>query len=472
MTNRVISLAAALLLLFTAGCPSSPETKPVGLAYQGIALTVTVPPGLGLVEGWEQPARDWADETGATVSLTDVTSSTDGVFVVSLQALPELVATGRVASIPEGSLSESQLDWLDVLPSLREQIGVRLRQATLLPLSAPVLVCAYRQDLLDKAGLTPPTNWTEYDELVRTVGRWGDGLTVVEPRHPDLLATLYTARVAAGALGKGQLGLEFDPETMRPRISSPPFIEALDQLAALKPHLAEGVTGFRGEDCLAEMMSGRAELGLCLLGAGGPRDAAASRGESLALGFSRLPGSSRVYDTTSQRWIDLPQGEINQPTVLTAGTLVAAVCDGPGNTVEAGWSLIQKLAVLDDGQLLPAAARSPVRESQLVRSDLYCPPGLAGLSASKALAAVANSLRSGAVVAELPIVQRERFRARLTTALQETIDQGRPAAEALAATATDWERLLEELGRDAIRDSYRQSLGFLGDLSLPPLDPR
>jgi multiple sugar transport system substrate-binding protein len=477
MPSRFALPAVLLLLTLAAGCPSAPASKPLGLAYQGVTLRVTVPAGLGLVEGWEQPARDWAAETGATVDVIEadvsaLTKATEGVVIVALEDVPTLVATGRVAPIPELLLTETQLDWADLLPALREQVGMRLRRPTLLPLAAPVLVCAYRQDLLDKAGLKPPANWTEYDELVRTVGTWGDGLTAVEPRHPDVLSTLFTARVAGGALEKGQLGLEFDPETMRPRISSPPFIETLEQLAALQPYLPKEVTGFRGQDCLAEMMSGRAALGLCLLGAGGPRDAAATRSPSLALGFSRLPGSNRVYDATLNQWLDLPIQELNQPTVLAAGSLVAAVYEGPKNSVEAGWSLIQKLSVLDEGQHLPAAARSPVRESQLMRADLYCPPGLAGLSASKALAAVANSLRSGAVVTELPIIHRERFRARLTAGLLETINEGRPAGDALQATVTDWERLLEDSGHDAIRQSYRQSLGFLGDLALPPLDPR
>ena len=69
-------------------------------------------------------------------------------------------------SVPDVSLEESQLDWIDVLLGLREKQCRTAGGPYLVPLSSPVLVCYYRADLLEKAGLKAPDSWQEYQNLL------------------------------------------------------------------------------------------------------------------------------------------------------------------------------------------------------------------------------------------------------------------------------------------------------------------
>jgi multiple sugar transport system substrate-binding protein len=473
LLRRSLRALALLLALTIPGCSPGEGTKSSGgPVYGGLSLTVVVP-SKEFLEAWDQPSRDWAAETGATVSVYDGPSapptSAGSVIVVPLERLPDLLVEIEPAEIPESLLGDTQLAWNDLLPGLRDHLGIRMRRPMLLPVAAPVLVCGFRQDLLEQAGRKPPSTWDEYDHLVRTVNEWAPGLVAVEPRHTDGRATLLAARALGGAMPPGQLGVYFDPETMSPRVGAPPFVRALTDLAALSAALDPKSSEMTAGDCLEALTSGKAAIALCTVRGDGGRRATTS-GTALAIGLSALPGSRSVYDATSGAWTDIADGGVNRPSLVGPGTVVAVVVAGPAPKVEASWALMHKLAVSEQGQLLPASVRSPVRESQLDRVDLFCPTSLGGQSARRALAAIAISLRSAAVCLELPLPQSGAYRYELSQAVTRVLGGQATPDAALADVAKSWEtRLGEPVMRDATRRVYRESLGFVGELSLTPL---
>lgn len=465
-------LIVALVALLSSGCPENPANGPTGPVYGGLTLSLAVP-SADYREAWDQPARDWAAETGAAVSIVDRDAAemppAGSALIVPLSDLPDLLATVQPAEIPEPLLTDSQLAWNDLLPGVRDQVGVRMRRPMLLPIAAPVLVCGYRQDLLDKAGLTPPATWADYDRLVQTVGDWAPGLVALEPRTPDYRGTLLAARALASALPPGQLGLYFDPETMTPRVATAPFVQALGELTALTAHLDPRSNEMSPADCLTALSDGRAAIGLCVVTGNGARRAT-DASQALALGFSALPGARSVYDVTTNQWSSVEGGAINRPALVGPGGFVAVVVSGPASQVEASWSLLQKLVVSEQGQLLPVSARSPVRESQLDRVDLFCPGSLGGQSARRALAAIAGSLRGSSVCVELPLPGSTDLRNALAAAVTKTLDGEATAEAALNDLSQAWTtRLKEAPHADETRRVYRESLGFVGELSLTPL---
>lgn len=463
----------ALIALSTTGCPEKPVNGPTGPVYGGLNLSVVVP-SADYRDTWDQPARDWAAETGASVTIVDGDSTKapppGAAVIVSLADLPDLLTKVEPAEIPEPLLSESQLAWNDLLPGLRDHVGVRMRRPMLLPIAAPVLVCGYRQDLLDKAGLAPPATWADYDRLVQTVADWAPGLVAVEPRATDYRATLFAARSLAPALPPGQLGLYFDPETMSPRIAAPPFVQALTELATLTPKLDPRSNEMSPADCLTALSTGQAAIGLCVVTGDGTRRNTDSS-QAVALGFSALPGTRSLYDVTTGQWSPADEGgPINRAALVGPGAFVAVVASGPAAEVEASWSLLQKLVVSEQGQLLPVSARSPVRESQLDRVDLFCPASLGGQSARRALAAIAGSLRGSSVCVELPLPDSSEFRKSLAVAVRKTLDGQATAETALTELSQEWtSRLKDAPHADETRRVYRESLGFVGELSITPL---
>lgn len=454
------------------GCTQPHSKTPDGPVYGGMSLTVSVP-SAAYRDAWDQPVRDWGAETGATVTLVegkaDSLPAPGTACVVPLEELPDLLAKIELAEIPEQLLSDTQLAWNDLLPGLRDHLGVRMRRPVLLPLAAPVLVCGFRQDLLEKAGLQPPTTWQDYDKLVKSIGDWAPGLVAMEPRAREFRGTLLAARALASAMPTGQLGVYFDPENLSPRIASKPFVQALAELSALTPSLAAESSEMTSTGCLEALVKGQAAIALCSVMPDGGRRATDS-GAALPVSFVALPGAKSVYDASTSEWITVADGGVNRPTLVGPGCVVGVVVAGPATQAEAGWALLQKLVVSEQGQLLPAQVRSPVRESQLDRVDLFCPANLGGQSSRRAIAAMASSLRGVAVCLELPIPRSRLYRGELAEKVTAVFEGTADPETALNELAKQWsDRLTEPSALNDVRRVYRETLGFVGDLSLTPL---
>ncbi len=111
------------------------------------------------------------------------------------------------------------------------------------PSARRVFCCYYRADLLEKLGRRPPQTWAEYEELARLLaaskfsgrrhagpGPWCGAIEPLSPRlgWPD-----------AHGPGRGltvkhrdNYSALFNIETMEPLMSGPPWVQALDELAA------------------------------------------------------------------------------------------------------------------------------------------------------------------------------------------------------------------------------------------------
>jgi hypothetical protein len=74
--------------------------------------------------------------------------------------------------------------------------------------------------------------------------------------------------------------------------------------------------------------------------------------------------------------------------------------------------------------------------------------------------AAGDSLRDGRVVAELPVIGRQRFRDALTAALGPALSGESQPQAALSAAANRWREITAELGPENVRKSYRRSLNL------------
>ncbi len=242
---KAISAGLWLLVAGLAGCNPAPNKSETAAPFAGRTVVVRGEPELGLSAAWGVAAQDWEAATGAKVQFeeqpadgatTGKPSSPGEVVVTTWARLPERTADLGAAGwaiIPENHRGETQLRWMDVLPGLRETTCVRRREPTLVPISVPVMVLGYREDLLRKAGLEAPATWEEYASLAKRVADWAPGLIVAEPWRSDVRASWFLARSLAYARNPGQLAVFFDLDTLAPRISAPPFLQALTEAREL-----------------------------------------------------------------------------------------------------------------------------------------------------------------------------------------------------------------------------------------------
>jgi multiple sugar transport system substrate-binding protein len=478
---RIAYLLIGIMLL--AGCAKEKEaaaTKP----YQDLTIRVAVPKGWQFKDSWDVQLEEWSARTGAKVELVETDAQNLTLPLLSSESPPqlmllpwtrrgELLVDRRLQPFPEPALDESQLHWNDVLQGLREKQCTADGGPYLMPLSEPVLVCYYRADLLEKAGLKPPESWNDYQTLLDRLASWAPGLTAVEPWAPEFRSTMFMARAVSYVKSPGQLSVFFEVDNGKPYISSPGFVRALQVAQAAVKKLPPEVLGYDPIACRNLIVSGKAALAIGLesgpdnwpltLGAATPklanRPREVHRADKISIGVCQLPGANQVYNSTFENW-EAHEKSAYRVTYTGFAGLCAAV---PRPTsIEQSAAAINLLASLihDSGSQFPPATRSAVRESDLTNAGAWVGHEFSAEEAASYVAVVARSLRDRQQVSELPVVGHAEFRAALTNGLRLAIEENRPAAEVLATIDLEWKEILKKLGQDRVLKSYRRALGL------------
>lgn len=471
-------LAAALI-----GCPRDESAqKTTDLPFAGQEIRIAVPAEFGFRAAWEGPLNEWAAQSGARYSLTEYAHS-DGtgrftsfsdpaqhtLAIFPLEQAREIVNSEELAAIPPSVLEEGEngIGWQDLFAGLREKFASKKGQPLFIPLSAPVLVCYFRQDLLDAAGLAAPQTWDDYQQLLDTLEGWAQGCTAVEPWSDTFRATMFLARAVSLAQHPGHYSLFFDIDTAEPLIDGPGFVRALDAARTALAKMPADVLHYNPADCRDELMAGRAALAIAYeIPPAGPSAATVAspeRPSGIQIGVVRLPGSREIYDTDRRIWEPVADKGINRATLTAfSGWGVGARNHNSLLQTEAGWNALMRVCGANLTSGFPPGIVGLSRESQLqnVTIDIR----LEGREAIAYGNAIAQSLRDMRLVAELPVTGRQRFREALSRALSRALTAalGNSAASELAlqGAARDWREIVSELGAARVRDSYRSSLGL------------
>ena len=505
-------VVAAVFMTCLNGCPDSSDQDDqtaTDRPFVGLEIEAAAPGGLGFPSSWELVLDEWHAQTGAVATLHeydpanmaagigfrsasggDLADSaqpgrdTADMLVFPLTAVPELDAAGVLAAVPDDVSGADGLDYLDIFQGLREQVGSIGREPRIVPISCPVLVCYYRRDLLDAAGLKPPETWDDYQALLEGLDDWAGGLTAVEPWGEAYRATLFLARAVAYAKHPGNYSLYFDISSQEPLIDREGFVRALQKAQAAVSRMPTEVAGYTPADCRREIISGRAALAITFetgpdnpeplfapsaasAGRQPPRESTQTadvRPESSRIGFSRLPGAREVYNTSRNLWESLDT--VNHVTLTGfAGLAVGVSATSQPKQAEAAWNLAVTLAVERATSAFPNAAQSPCRQSQRGTALKWVGPNLSESEAQGYVGVVASSLRDTRLVVELPVVGRALYRQHLSDGIGQALAGELKAQDALREVAKQWRavtaRIIQETGDEhAVRDSYRRSLNL------------
>ena len=465
-------------------------------------MEVIAPAPLNAAERWALILTEFEHEWGARAAVLPDGSRAGSADSARQAAqllffpLTEIAARERLAPFPREERDDAggggRLPWSDIFTGLRNNICSRGGDPLLIPISAPVLVCYYRRDLLEQAGRAPPASWPEYQHLLDTLPDWAPGLTAVEPWGPEYRATMYLARAVGAARHPGQYSLYFDIESGEPLIDTPGFQRGLEQSVQAIQHMPPDVLSYSPADCRRELLVGRAAIGIAFetgataagfpLGPDGWQDTGASdpdgsagaagrppvfeRAEAIALGIVPLPGAIEVYNHTTGSWQQPRGADLNRvPLAGFAGLCAGVSADGPPAARRAACKLLARLTVDEFASAFPPEITTLCRASQTDTPSRWAGEMLTGEESDAYVAAVSESLRNPLLVAEIPVAGRERFRQALTAGLDSVLSGQQSPTDALAGTADRWREITAEIGIDAVRNSYRASLG------LPPVRP-
>ena len=508
------SLFICGVILILIGCQSSVQSPvPVAPAFPGVSMKVGALDDIAILAGVSPQRGEWQASRKGEISISDAPltleslSSVD-VVLFSAQRLGDLVDAGVLAAIPNAVVlpprpsddeadnqSQGQHDvakagpddtfqYMDITPAYREDVSKYGPERVALPCGGSALVLVYRRDAFEndrnraaaqKAGLSLdqlPVTWPQLDALARFFQGldWnGDGA----PDHGIALAmgadnegvgnAIFLARAASVGLHRDQYSFLFDAEDMAPRIASPPFVESLRDLIALKSCGPAGMARFDAAAARESFRTGK----VALLIDRAERAATWSHGKPV--GVAPLPGSERVFEPTRKEWTT--SSPRNAPSYLPrgGGWLVGINGRLSGTQLEAALDFAKYLANPENSNRLRAERAFPmlpVRTSQMGKG-LPDPISAPDVDSRLWSDAVGRTLQAERVVPGLRIPGADGYLSDLSQA-RVAAAAGDAPEKALAAVAQAWTERTKVAGPKRQLWHYRRSLNALSTFPQPP----
>jgi multiple sugar transport system substrate-binding protein len=510
LTNQNAMRIAVPLLVVTAcaGCHSSKPARPAaGKLFAGVTLSVAAIGEPRLIDLVDAQRGEWEESRGARIALRkdpfDPAKASDAdVILFRGDQLGALVDAGALAVLrdslvlppavspddekPASRAAPDPLALSEVVAPVRELVIKYGADRMALPLGGSALVVVYRREAFENdavrkaaelagVALEPPATWEAFDALAKFLhARDWDGsgqkkaaVALAFGDDDDGVANAtFLARATALGLHKDQFGLLFDSDEGTPRINTPPFVEALGALVALKQFAAPNAERFDAKAARAAFRAGDAALLI---------DRAEHAGfwidpkKPLRIGVVAMPGSSRVYNPERKAWEKASPP--NRPSYLPlgGGWLVGLSSAATGKQRDAGLDLLKYLAVPETALRLAADSTCPmlpVRASQVAGG----PPdsrAAAGLDPRSWSDAVSKTWQATQISLGPRLPGIEGYLNDLSIARAQAM-KGESPESALAAAAEAWKERTAALGADRQLWHYRRSLNRLSTSKEPP----
>ncbi|MBN2292850.1 MAG: extracellular solute-binding protein [Pirellulales bacterium] len=471
------------MLILTTGCITGCKEKkkdldsqPAETSLEGVALKILVVDDQPIATAVKQTRGEWLAQTGSKLTVEEIgmkdlraKSKIDAdAIICPSHMIGELAERDLIAPLPKTVLDENRDQWQSIFELQRRHESVWGDSPIAVPFGSPVLICYCRTDILKHLDTPPPRTWAEYDRLVKLLAErknlgklapppdqpWH---ATVEPLAPGWAGVMLLARAAPLAKHVDNYSTLFDIKTMRPLISGPPFVRALQQMVDARSDDSAPLTH---DPATARKAFWK---GQCALAVTWPT-AADNLGDddnktNITCTPIELPGSQEVYNVDELRWSRRDRrDEIHVPLLATAGRMGMIVKESQNHSAAA------RLLVWLSGRepTPPVGSRSP-------DTTLY---SLAQLSSPRQWVESQMSSDAAHAYADLAekifdrqqwlfalrIPGRAEYLSALDEAVQQSLAQGKSPQQSLHEAAVKWRTITERLGKENQRRAYRKSL--------------
>ncbi|MEX2174863.1 MAG: ABC transporter substrate-binding protein [Pirellulaceae bacterium] len=463
---RYISPVA--ILVFCLGCSTS-SPAPSGTAKstpppakQPLQLLVVDDPQLGAAI-----AREWKSRTEGVLDVQNV--ALDKVLAAS--RLPadaviypagyvgHLVERGLIQPLDDEHLAAGDFDRREIFDLVRLREISYGNRTVAVPLGSPQLLLVYRRDVFEKLGLSPPTDWQAYRQVVDRLAAAGKDASMpqtptIEPLAAGWAGQLLLARAAAYASHRNQVSALFSYRTLEPLIGTPPYVRALEELVAANKQ-ASPERRLTPHAVLAEVAEGRAAMGIAWPSPAPKNPPAAAA----PLGFGLLPGSPVAYDFTHETWDEREANDARQAPLLSIAGRLGSVTTTTANPRDAQ-NFLAWLAGKDvSAAVCPTSSETTLfRDSHLAGATSWT----GGLNAESSQGYAAALARSAALerYVSLRLPGRGEYLQALDEAVWAALAEEKSPAEALQAASARWQEITQTLGQPRQLRALRRSLGM------------
>lgn len=367
---------------------------------------------------------EWQARGGGESAIDEITIEQAGgelkadLLVFPSRYLGELCEANRLRPVRASILESKELDFSDILPLVREREIVYGQQVMALPLGCPT-------PLLARSG--------------------NDSGPPEAPLADHYAAFVFLAKAAPLARHASREAIWFDPETMKPRLTEPPFVRALTEIVKIEKKKQSPC------DVAKRLLADETKAAVVW-------PCRNSDGRGIAeIQVEKLPAVTRVYNPSSEEWESVPPRQVT--LLATSGRLVG-VSTQSRNTASAfrlaGWLASPEVA----GQLIRESNGIAIcRASQRRMADNWFGVNkVAGARQFSEQTFSALVQREGAPLPRLPGV--DRYLELLSDAVRSAAEGNLTPPEALNKAMDEWESLTDQLGRADQRRAYRRCLGI------------
>ncbi len=257
----------------------------------------------------------------------------------------------------------------------------------------------------------------------------------------------------------------FDPETMKPRVNNPAFVQAIqdvmDLIAIKGAYPADQINADPGTTAFQQFLAG---TGSMLTWWGDVGSSARTSDTSVVgdvVGFDTLPGADRVYNSKTGQWENTPNEAPNM-AYIGWGIYVMARVDGDSKKHKAAWSAAAHLGGRDLSLWASAypSGFQPYRNSHF-NYDEWENAGYDRAYIEDYLGSNADSYNHANAAIEPRIPGIFQYYSVAEDELAKGFaGQYGSAQETADAIAAAWEKITDQIGRQSQIALYKTSLGL------------
>ena len=480
-------LAMAFLLAVVCGCPTAPDVPadPISTRSSPQSPAVDSPLQLFVIDDpdlAEVIPREWRARSGGEFVVHQAASSDLAALRRTMQEADVVIYPSRllgtfaeerqIVPLPKFILNNDDWAHREIFDLIRLREIVWGQQASAVSFGSPQLVLYYRADLLSHLNREPPTSWSELQDLLPRMGRVDElgGLgpadgspwyAAVQPLGPRWAGQMLLARAAAYARHRGFYSTLFDYRTMKPLITLPPFVRALEELvdsASIGPPQAIQMTP---SDARQMFLQGQCGFAFAWPAGAEQQQVSVERGVSMAIGYAELPGSDEVFNARGQQWESRHEDEDRRVPLLGIAGRLGSVTRQSRHKRQA-FNLLAWLTGPQWGGQVAAQSRATTlyRQSQRSTPERWADRQADAEAARQYVDLVARTQSRKLCLVTLRIPGECEYLAALDTAVHRAVTGEQTPHQALSAASDTWQQITDRLGLDRQRAAYQRSLGL------------
>ena len=443
--------------------------------------------------------KPWEDYTGASIEWIDlaqddyngrlqqaIATGTVDWDIMEMGAPFEGDTAGRGLLDPMPDWVAEQIDMEDYVDYLKAPVGTWDDQTYRISIDGDTHTLAYRTDYYDNAEFAaawaeegdgsewaPPTTWEQLNAQSKFLAGKTDPLTGLDAY--GIVAPLnylwggfgfyfLADRAAPYVKHPDNAAWLFDPETMKPLVNTPGWVQAIqdviDLMAAPGAYPPDQINADPNTTAFQQFLAG---TGGAVMWWGDVGSNARTSDTSLVgdvVGFDINPGSTRVYNWQSGEWEDTANVSPHN-AYIGWGVYVTNRVSGDELKRKCAWSAAAHLGGKDLSLWTSAypSGFQPYRNSHF-NYDEWEAAGYDRAFVEDYLSSNADSYNHPNAANEPRIPGIFQYYSRAEDELVKGLGSGASAQEIADAIAAGWEEITDQIGRESQIELYRASLGL------------